>query len=57
MIEYNSDVILEFRIREHEGEEQPMLRVKKLLIAARPSDWISYDLASKVTDRILALKK
>ncbi|MFX0068569.1 MAG: RAD55 family ATPase [Promethearchaeota archaeon] len=57
MIEYNSDVILEFRIREHEGEEQPMLRVKKFLIAARPSDWISYDLAGKISDQIPALKE
>ncbi|MFX0097361.1 MAG: RAD55 family ATPase [Candidatus Hodarchaeota archaeon] len=57
MIEYNSDVILEYRIREHEGEEQPMLRVKKLLIAARPSDWIPDDLASKITDRILTQKE
>ena len=50
MIEYNSDVIIEYSIREHEGEEKPMLRVKKLLKAARPSGWISYDLASKLAD-------
>ncbi len=50
MIEYNSDVILEFKIREHKKEEQPMVRVRKLLIAARPSDWIVYDLHSKLAD-------
>ncbi|MFX1486723.1 MAG: RAD55 family ATPase [Promethearchaeota archaeon] len=57
MIEYNSDVILEFKIREHKREERPMVRVRKLLIAAGPSDWIIYDLPSEFIDSISALRE
>lgn len=41
MIEYSADVAMEFRIREYEGKERPMLRIKRRL-SVPPSNWIPY---------------
>ena len=41
MIEYNTDVAMELKLNEHEGKEQPMLRIKRRL-GSPPSDWIPY---------------
>lgn len=41
MIEYNTDFAMELRIREHEGKEQPMLRIKRR-VSSPPSKWVPY---------------
>ncbi|MFX1598373.1 MAG: RAD55 family ATPase [Promethearchaeota archaeon] len=41
LIEYNSDVVIEFRIRDHEKKSQPMLRVKRLG-GSPPSGWLPF---------------
>lgn len=41
LIEYNLDIVIEFRIREYEDRSQPMLRVKRLG-GSPPSDWLPF---------------
>lgn len=41
MIEYNTDIVLEFKIKEHEGKKRPMLRINRRF-SSLPSDWIPY---------------
>jgi len=56
LIEYNSDIVIEFRIREHEKKSQPMLRVKRL-VGSPPSGWLPFAVEKGVIKSIGISKK
>lgn len=56
LVEYNSDIVIEFRIREHDKKNQPMLRVKRLG-GSPPSDWMPFLVKKGVIKSIGVSKK